>query len=486
MQSLDQQESLASWPQEPIAPHLRVFVNRNLRMDTVKAVGFDMDYTLARYRRQRLEKLAHRLTLEKLVERGYTKKILHFEYDSSFVVRGLMVDKQTGNILKLDRHNHAGRVYHGRRLLDKRTRRKIYRREKIDFTPPRFALVDTLFSLPEMCIYADLVDYYTRHKLRLDPWKLFDDTRECIDECHRDGSLKRIVMQDVAKFVEKDPLLARTLHKLRSSGKKLFLLTNSYWPYSDCLMSYLLDNELAEYPSWQNYFEQIIVGASKPRFFNNREPLAEIDPVTNEVVARPAKRIQRGKIYQGGSLHDVETSLKVHGEEILYVGDHIYGDILRSKKASLWRSCLVVEELEDEITHLGQHREDFVKLGQLEEKRRELDSRTNILRRSLAGLKTKASQDTKNYRDLKKQRDKAKAELQKVVREMNAIQQNVSGSFNPSWGMVFKEDHENSRFGQQVAHYACIYTSRVTNLFHYSAYQYFRSPRDVMPHECAL
>ena len=33
--------------------------------------------------------------------------------------------------------------------------------------------------------------------------------------------------------------------------------------------------------------------------------------------------------------------------------------------------------------------------------------------------------------------------------------------------------------------YACLYTSRVSNFLHYSPMQYFRSPRDLMPHEQA-
>src|SRR5262245_27053492 len=118
---------------------LRIFVNRNLRMDTVRAVGLDMDYTLARYRREKLEELAHRLTIDKLVGRGYPEEIRELQYDKDFVIRGLTVDKQTGNILKLDRHNHVARVFHGRRRMGKKERRGAYRREKLDFRPPRFA-----------------------------------------------------------------------------------------------------------------------------------------------------------------------------------------------------------------------------------------------------------------------------------------------------------------------------------------------------------
>jgi len=36
-----------------------------------------------------------------------------------------------------------------------------------------------------------------------------------------------------------------------------------------------------------------------------------------------------------------------------------------------------------------------------------------------------------------------------------------------------------------VEQFACIYTSRVSNFLHYSPMQYFRSPRDLMPHEQA-
>ncbi|HEV3030532.1 MAG TPA: 5'-nucleotidase domain-containing protein, partial [Polyangia bacterium] len=33
----------------------RVFVNRNLRLDKIELVGFDMDYTLALYNQARIE-----------------------------------------------------------------------------------------------------------------------------------------------------------------------------------------------------------------------------------------------------------------------------------------------------------------------------------------------------------------------------------------------------------------------------------------------
>jgi len=45
-----------------------VYVNRTLNMKKIKAIGFDMDYTLVRYKSEAFEKFVHGLVLQKLVE----------------------------------------------------------------------------------------------------------------------------------------------------------------------------------------------------------------------------------------------------------------------------------------------------------------------------------------------------------------------------------------------------------------------------------
>ena len=480
-------DSTGSDPGLPPREH-RIFVNRNLRMGAIHAIGFDMDYTLARYHREHIEAAAHRLTIEKLVARGYPARILELRYDPAFVIRGLTVDRKLGNILKLDRHNHPCRVFHGRRRLTHQERRDTYQRERVTFLPPRFAVVDTLFSLPEMCLYADLVDLLggSDSPIPLDTVKLFDDTRECIDEAHRDDSLKTIIRSDLARFVDRDPLLGRTLHKLRSAGKKLFLLTNSYWDYTRALMSYLLDGDLPEYPEWGRYFDAVIVGARKPDFFVNTTPFVEID-IAGRELAGPVDKLEKGRAYQSGNLRDFERLMGTFGDEILYVGDHIYGDILRSKKASLWRTTLVVEELEDEIKKTRARAVDFDRLVALEEERQRLDDLTNLQRQQLGAIERNAgSEDARRdpeFLAIKTARDEAKRALMQVGEKIEALEAQLDAVFNPNWGMVFKEGTENSRFGEQVGDYACLYTSRVSNFLGYSAYQYFRSPRAIMPHE---
>src|SRR4051794_36908635 len=170
----------------------RVYVNRNLKLEEIDLIGFDMDYTLALYNQRNLENLSIRCTLDKMVQkRGFPDAILHLDYDYTFGLRGIVVDRQEGNIFKMDRYGHVGRVYHGRRLLDRDERHRLYRtQQRIRLSLPRYAWIDTLFALPEAVMYATLVEFTEQHGAG-QPWnrgwsQLWQDIRECIDEAHRD------------------------------------------------------------------------------------------------------------------------------------------------------------------------------------------------------------------------------------------------------------------------------------------------------------
>jgi len=149
-----------------------------------------------------------------------------------------------------------------------------------------------------------------------------------------------------------------------------------------------------------------------------------------------------------------------------------------------------MKELENKIHKTLEHRQIFRRMLQLEERRRHLDDLTNLQRVALAELEKRLGSEeartAPEFSQLKNERDEAKRQLKETIEEIESVQHRLDEIFNPYWGMVFKETQENSRFGDQVADYACIYTSRVTNFLSYSAYQYFRSPRDLLPHERKL
>ena len=53
--------------------------------------------------------------------------------------------------------------------------------------------------------------------------------------------------------------------------------------------------------------------------------------------------------YFTGSCEVLSRLLGAKGSDVLYIGDHIFGDILKSKKIRGWRTFLTVPELSTEL-----------------------------------------------------------------------------------------------------------------------------------------
>jgi 5'-nucleotidase len=509
----------------PIARKRRVFVNRNLRMAGIDWVGFDMDYTLAIYNQAEMDRLSIAATVKKLVARGYPERILSsIDYPVDFPVRGLLIDKRYGNILKMDRFKVVHKGYHGLRELSRDELRQLYQQKKVRPGTPRYHWVDTLYALSEVTVYAAVIDKLDQMGEPVDYEKLFADIRGAIDEAHRDGTILDEVTSNLPLYVERDPLLAQTLHKLRSAGKKLFLLTNSRWPYTEKMMTYLLGNAMPEYPSFRHYFDVIVVASQKPAFFQERRPLLVREgPNWNKtgaltwtspsaiaaasVPGSPPSAVpqipgdlrlatpplERGFVYEGGNLEDFEKFLNTTGDRILYVGDHIYGDILRSKKESAWRTVMIIQDMEAEVVAHESCREEHMQLADYEERRAQLEDELRYYQQSYKDVvrRLEEAKDSKiPAAPLEAERGRIKRAVERIRGQMRVVdgeiiklERDIARRFHPYWGSLLKEANETSSFGDQVEEYACLYTSRVSNLNLYSPLQNFRSPRDLLPHE---
>ena len=141
--------------------------------------------------------------------------------------------------------------------------------------------------------------------------------------------------------------------------------------------------------------------------------------------------------------------------------------------------------VKDEIQKNDEARDLIEEVRNLETERRRLDELCNIHRQNLLLLEKSelGGEDNEQFNQLRAERDQAKSELKKTLAAREAAEQKLDQHFNKHWGRVFKQGQANSRIGQQIERYACIYTSRVSNFFFYSSYQYFRSPADLLPHE---
>jgi len=491
---LDLSGILSSAP--PSDPTCRIYTNRNLDMSEIKAIGFDMDYTLIQYHQRPMDELAIRKTIDKLIEsRGYPEEIREAEIDLDFIIRGLIVDKHTGHIFKLDQDRIVGRCYHGYQMISEAERDELYGTRPIALNNERFIRVDTLFSLPESTLMAGIIEHYKLkgEPLPKSPGELCIDIRKSIDEAHCDNSLKAEIMSDLERYVVRDPDLGPTLHKLKSAGKQLFLLTNSEAYYTEAVMSWQLDGVLPFFESWKDYFDVCIVSGRKPSFFQDPNPFRRVDE-QGELSDEPVERFSPRVIYSGGNLQELERLMGLTGESILYVGDHVYSDIVLSKRSAWWRTALVIQEMEEGITKAMSQAKQLHRIEQLDHAARKIDDSINYhmtLTRSLERVqKLLVALTSPETLVIDSTRDKAtkeiaekKALLECLIEELEELDGEVEQRFNRYWGQAFRERHELSLFGDQVQSYADIYTSKVSNFLFYSPDQHFRAARHFLPHE---
>ncbi|KAJ8772609.1 hypothetical protein K2173_027786 [Erythroxylum novogranatense] len=489
----------------------QIFCNRSLNMKNIVAVGFDMDYTLAQYRPETFESLAYDGTVRKLVyDLGYPRELLEWSFDWKYMVRGLVLDKKRGNILKMDRHKYVKVAYHGFRELLKEEKVGTYGNTLIRdaFDEPEYALIDTLFSLAEAYLFAQLVDFKDHNPGKVpkgaDYARMYKDVRAAVDLCHRDGTLKQMVAKDPKRYINEDTSIVPMLQMLRDSGRSTFLVTNSLWDYTNIVMNFLcgsrtMDGSRTCNFDWLKYFDVVITGSGKPGFFHeenranlfeveaesgmllntdNGTPMPQVGSTSPRILPRETKNSCR--IFQGGSVAHLHKLLSIESSsQVLYVGDHIYGDILRSKKVLGWRTMLVVPELEREVELLWKLRDTRKNLRLLRNERDRIEDHLHHLKWYLKFHDLNDEQKleiAKSLYELECQRDKVRITHQQAQRECHQ-------KFHKVWGQLMKTGYQNSRFAHQVERFACLYTSQVSNLSLYSPDKYYRPSEDFMPHE---
>lgn len=465
------------------APQRRVFCNRTLNLRAIRAFGYDMDYTLVHYRVQEWERCAYEHLREKLAARTWPVQDLGF--DPELFVRGLIIDRKLGNLVKANRFGYVKRAAHGTRMLGFDEQRKVYSRVLVDLSEDRWVFLNTLFSQSEACMYAQLVELLDDGKLPgvLGYPDLYTSMKLDLDQAHLEGRLKAEIVADPDRFVDLDPELPVALLDQRDAGKALVLITNSEWTYTQAMMSYAFDRYLPGGMTWRDLFNVVIVSARKPDFFTGRMPLFELAR-RDGLLRQCTEGIQSGNVYVGGDAGLVEDHLGVSGEEILYVGDHIFSDVHVSKDVKRWRTALVLREIEDEISANVAFRssQEEIEDRMLEKERLELVQAHARLH--LQRLRT--GHDTE--KDLSQQKldevlGRLKHRLVAMDEELAPLARASAGVLNPYWGPLMRAGNDKSHLADQMERYADIYTSRVSNFLYVTPFAYLRSPRGLMPHD---
>uniref|UniRef100_A0A8B9RNM6 5'-nucleotidase, cytosolic II, like 1 n=1 Tax=Astyanax mexicanus TaxID=7994 RepID=A0A8B9RNM6_ASTMX len=345
--------------------HNRVFVNKGVTLENIKCYGFDMDYTLAIYKSPEYEGLCFELLRDRLVSVGYPHELLRYSYDPNFPTRGLVYDSSYGNLLKVDSHGNIlvcahGFIYlTGAEILHYYPTRFIQRDDT-----ERFYILNTLFNLSETYLYACLVDFFTgcsRYKNCQQGFKhgdLFMSYKSMFQD-----------VRDAMNYLHDTPRVPEMLSRIKNVAK-VFLATNSDYNYTEGIMKYLLESPPgSKNPKklWRSYFDLVVVDTRKPLFFAEGTVLRQVDTNTGKLrIGTYTGDLQHGTVYSGGSSDLVCDLLDVRGKEILYVGDHIFGDILKSKKRQGWKTFLVVPELAKELQVWTEKNGMFQELRQLD------------------------------------------------------------------------------------------------------------------------
>ncbi|XP_071570332.1 cytosolic purine 5'-nucleotidase isoform X7 [Temnothorax nylanderi] len=457
----------------------RIFVNRSLHLENIKFYGFDMDYTLAEYKSPQYEQLGFNLLKDRLVSLGYPQEIKAFEYDPSFPVRGLWFDTLHGNLLKVDAYGNILVCVHGFEFLKHSQVYELYPNKFLQLDESRVYVLNTLFNLPETYLLACLIDFftnspqYTREKtgvkegeLTMSFKSIFQDVRNAVDWIHLHGDLKSKTIENLDEYVKKDERLPMFLTRIRESGARVFLLTNSDYVFTDKIMTYLFDFPHGARPdephrNWKTYFDTIVVDARKPLFFGEGTILRQVDTRTGALKLGTHKGpLHTGEVYSGGSCDVFTELIGAKGKDVLYVGDHIFGDILKSKKIKGWRTFLIVPELVQELHVWTDKCQLFAELQSLDvmlgEMYKNLDS------------------STKEKPDISKLR----ASIRDVTHKMD-LAYGMMGS-------LFRSGSRQTFFSSQVVRYADLYAATFLNLIYYPFSYMFRAPAMLMPHESTV
>lgn len=202
----------------------------------------------------------------------------------------------------------------------------------------------------------------------------------------------------------------------------------------------------------------IVVDAGKPLFFYEGTILRQVDTETGtRQIGTHMGPLESGKVYSGGSCDVFTKLIGAKGKDVLYIGDHIFGDILKSKKVRGWRTFLVVPELVQELHVWTDECQLFNQLQQLDI--------------TLGDIYKNLDSSAKEKPDISQVRNK----IREVTHKMD-LAYGMMGS-------LFRSGSRQTFFSSQVVRYADLYAATFLNLIYYPFSYMFRASPSLLAHE---
>jgi len=260
--------------------------------------------------------------------------------------------------------------------------------------------------------------------------------------------------------MEPNPSLGKYLHSLRSAGKMVFLLTNSPYHFVDVGLKFILGKYVSEHQlqSWRQLFDVVIVSAKKPSFFDRAASFRKLDINSGMLSFEPVNKFTAGEIYTEGSLQEFTRLSGKTGHNVLYMGDHIFSDLIRPSKAAMWKTAAIIKEIGYETERMSSP-EFFYNL-----------TRSLQCERLISIGQRLHDTESKN-------------EVQKLKLQREYFRKILKIMFNAYFGSVFRTASHRTSFFSELCRHTDVYTASIDNFMHYPLDYCFYVEREYFPHE---
>ncbi|XP_059620842.1 5'-nucleotidase domain-containing protein 1 [Phlebotomus argentipes] len=333
-------------------------------------VGFDLDNTVLRYNVREVVEMEYQVLAKYLVQqKGYTAKLLEpLDAAVDFLQKGLILDCERGNVLRISRTGIVLRASHGTRFLSDdeivayygaERRWNLAEQFKEDILaiwngPVSLKLRNLLdyFDMPVSLLFSRIVDAIDAERGGVQPhYTVWPDILQGLVHIysreHFESGVSEyfnLLRAHPDKFLLKtSPGVIEWLRELKRT-KTTFLLTGSNSDFADFSAGYALGKQ------WRDLFDTVICFARKPAFFfDQSRPFINVSGY-QECGPVPADQLRIGKLYTQGNARDLVEILKqkqpVDKPKVLYIGDNLIQDVFAPSTVCGWDAVAVSEELQ--------------------------------------------------------------------------------------------------------------------------------------------
>lgn len=328
-------------------------------------VGFDLDNTLCEYRIGPMVQMIYDVLSDYLLKNyDYSAAHLHQPIDYDFFQRGLFLDTEKGNILKINGNGQILRATHGTKFMSDDEIVSVYGPSRTWTVTNLFIqnFIDTwngpvsekirplldYFDIPVSLVFGRCIDGIDE-VCRPQTYNVWPDVLNGLIYMYsrenfstNSGDFFPKLKSTPSLYYNKCPdYVLDWLRELKKT-KKVFLISGSNVDYANFSATQSLGD------NWKELFDVAIFYSRKPGFFTLDRPYHSTDSqMLNECDV--VENIQFGNVYSQGNWKQLYNLLKKETgkpqPKSLYVGDNVLQDVVAPFKFSGLDTIAVIEEM---------------------------------------------------------------------------------------------------------------------------------------------